>query len=70
MDSLHIEAEEAVYIGDDPEADVRGAIDAGIMAVLICRSGDESEKTDGGALPDYTVNSLLELEELLASERK
>ena len=55
---------------DDPEADVRGAIDAGIMAVLICRSGDMSEKTDGGALPDYAVNSLLVLEELLASERK
>lgn len=70
LDSLHVEAEEAVYVGDDPEADVRGAMDAGITAVLICRSGDEGKKTDVDAVPDYTVKSLLELEEILASESK
>jgi len=66
LNSLRVEAEEAVYIGDDPEADVRGAREAGITAVLIRRQGDDGKNPDGDALPDYVVNSLLELEELLA----
>jgi putative hydrolase of the HAD superfamily len=69
LDSLHVEAEATVYVGDDPEADVRGAMDAGLTAVLIRRLGDEGKKPDGDTVPDYTVNSLLELEELLTSER-
>jgi hypothetical protein len=32
--------------------------------VLIQRKGDKNKKV-GGPLPDYTVNSLLDLEELL-----
>ena len=70
LDSLRVEAEEAVYIGDDPDADVRGARDAGITAVLIRRQGVKGKNPDDDALPDYTVNSLLELEELLTSEIK
>lgn len=69
LDSLHIEPEEAVYVGDDLDADIRGARDMGITAVLIQRKGDKNKRV-GGPLPDYTVNSLLDLEELLDLDNK
>ena len=64
LDSLRIEPEEAVYVGDDLDADIRGARDIGITAVLIQRKGDKDKRV-GGPVPHYTVNSLLDLEEIL-----
>jgi putative hydrolase of the HAD superfamily len=65
LDSLKVEPEETVYVGDDLYADIRGALDMGIIAVLILREGDK-DLENGSPLPDYTVNSLLELEKILA----
>jgi putative hydrolase of the HAD superfamily len=70
LDSMHVEAEEAVYIGDDLDADIRGAGDMGMTTVLIFRQGAESKNHESDDMPDYTVKSLLELEELLSSEIK
>jgi HAD superfamily hydrolase (TIGR01509 family) len=67
LDSLHVEPEETVYIGDDLHADIRGARDMNIIAVLILRNGDK-EIEKGGPQPDYMVNSLLELEKILNFE--
>lgn len=66
LDSMNVEAEEAVYVGDNPEADIKGAQNAGIIAVLISRQGDEGRKLSS-IFPDYTINSLIELEELLST---
>ena len=66
LDSMNIEAKEAVYVGDNPEADIKGAQNTGITAVLINRQGDEGRK-QGDIIPDYTISSLMELEELLSA---
>ena len=36
-------AESAIHVGDGPESDVRGALDAGLRAILVDREGGESE---------------------------
>jgi HAD superfamily hydrolase (TIGR01509 family) len=70
LDSLRVEPEETVYVGDDLDADIRGARDMDIIAVLILRNGASVQLEKGGPLPDYTVNSLMELEEILTLESK
>lgn len=69
MDSLCVEPKETVFVGDDLDADIKGARDMGIIAVLILRN-EEKEMEKGCPLPDYTVNSLLELDEILKFESK
>lgn len=49
--------ERAVYIGDNPEADVEGARAAGIPAIWMNRAG---RAWPGGQLPDLEVRSLEE----------
>jgi len=66
LDSMNVEAKDAVYVGDNPEADIKGAQNAGITAVLISRQGGEGRKPRD-IIPDYTINSLMELEELLST---
>lgn len=41
LDALDVSPSEAVYVGDNPDADVRGASDAGLFAVQVL--GDDSE---------------------------
>jgi FMN phosphatase YigB (HAD superfamily) len=64
LKSLRVEPEETVYVGDDLDADIKGARDMDITSVLILREKEINNKTNGH-LPDYTVNSLLDLEKLL-----
>lgn len=49
---LRIDPQEAVMIGDDVEADVNGALAAGIPAILVrtgkYRAGDEQRASAGG----------------------
>lgn len=44
LDSLGVEAKESIYIGDDPDADIKGAQDYGIKAVLILRQENDRKK--------------------------
>ena len=53
-----VSAEEAVHVGDSPEADIEGARAAGIRAVLLARDG----RAPGGV---QSVGSLRELPSLL-----
>lgn len=63
---LKAEAEEAVFIGDELETDIRGAKSMGIKSVLLARPGHAlNQQTD--VFPDQKVSSLTEFEELLAA---
>lgn len=59
---LEVKPSEAVFVGDDPWADVHGARSAGMAAVLIRR-----KPVDGGlpTAPDVVLSSLRELPDLL-----
>lgn len=60
LDCLGAEAHEAVFVGDNPAADIVGAQKAGMRAVL--RSGrHEREAPPGLVEPDYRLDTLAEL---------
>jgi putative hydrolase of the HAD superfamily len=59
LDCLDVRAEEAVFVGDDPHADVGGAQNVGMKAVL--RTGLRSEANDGSIEPDALINTLHDL---------
>ena len=56
-----VSAGEALHVGDSPELDVRGALGAGIAAVLLCRGQSTSSKS--GAVPE--ISSLAQLPALI-----
>lgn len=58
-------AEDSVFIGDDYEADIKGAKGVGIKSVLLVRPGRVRNQHHIDGFPDYTVSSLTEFEELL-----
>jgi len=64
--SLGVKAEEAVFIGDDVDSDVKGARAVGIKAVLLTRPRYSiGENVDSDSFPLTTVSSLTEFEELI-----
>ncbi len=68
VDSLGLSPRDAVMIGDDAEADVAGAMTAGLRAVLVrtgkYQPGDEDRL---GSAPDYVADSLVEAVEWILS---
>jgi putative hydrolase of the HAD superfamily len=54
--------EEAVHVGDDVEADARGALAAGLRAVLVARNGVPADVPEGAEV----IDRLTRLPELLA----
>ena len=66
LSELGVEASRAAMVGDDVEADVGGAIDAGLAGVLV-RTGKFREELvrDSGVQPTATVDSIVQLPELL-----
>jgi len=54
---LNISPEEAVYIGNDPEADIGGAKGTGMQAILLDRTG---ENTNREPKSDFHASSLWE----------
>jgi HAD superfamily hydrolase (TIGR01458 family) len=67
LSQLHVDAAEAVMIGDDIDADVLGAQRLGITGVLV-KTGkflpEALEAADG--IPDYVVDSITDVPGLLA----
>ena len=63
LDCLGVEPSEAVFVGDDVEADIVGAQAAGIYAVL--RSSRRRVQELNGTRPDSRIDSLLELPDVL-----
>lgn len=49
LDALDVASEEAVYVGDDPEADVEGAKSAGLTAVQVLFEGGPEPHPDADA---------------------
>ncbi len=60
LERLGVEADEAIYIGDNPVADVAGAQGAGLRAVLRVKS-PPPPLISGLIVPDAAVNTLHEL---------
>lgn len=52
--------EESIMIGDNPDADIQGAINAGMDSIFVNHTGAEVRVT-----PTYTVNHLQQLEGIL-----
>ncbi len=65
---LETEPERAVFVGDRPEHDVRGANDAGLISVLL--DPPHLARDLDGVVPDYTINSLSELLTILVELEK
>lgn len=63
LDLLRIAPEEAVFVGDNLETDIRGAQDAGMHAVLRAHPG--SAPPQNGIVPDGVITTLHDLLPLL-----
>jgi putative hydrolase of the HAD superfamily len=57
---LKVPLQQAVYVGNDPEKDVKGAKQAGMRAILLDRDGKEN-KGAGEVEPDFYANDLWEV---------
>lgn len=55
LSKLSFKPEEAIFVGDDYEADIVGAKKAGIKTIFLCKESVDSEKAD------VTIESLIEL---------
>ena len=66
LGGIGVDAASAVMVGDDVEADIGGALDAGIQAVLV-RTGKYREDAvrASGVEPTATIDSIADLPELL-----
>jgi HAD superfamily hydrolase (TIGR01509 family) len=64
---LGVQADQAVFVGDNLEADICGAQWAGMYSVLRAHESQEAAAGDDGIIPDGTVNSFYELLPLLDS---
>jgi putative hydrolase of the HAD superfamily len=70
LNLCEVKAEEAVFIGDDLNADIKGAKNLGIKAVLFVRSRNiQSEQKKSNVQPDHIVYTLSEFGELLLSDK-
>lgn len=66
LKSSKVKACEAVLIGDELEADVKGAKEMGMKAVLLDRSNNTFHRQSiNDSFPDHIVRSMIEFEELL-----
>jgi HAD superfamily hydrolase (TIGR01549 family) len=62
LDKLQVRAEEAVFIGDSPVEDIKGAKDAGLKTVFVASQFFSLESLDeSGQKPDFIAKDLNEL---------
>jgi putative hydrolase of the HAD superfamily len=64
LDTLHVNVSEAVFIGDKPVHDIRGAKDVGLRCIWMKRKGYQTVPLK----PDWTVESIHQLEETIFTE--
>lgn len=67
LESLGLEAERTMYVGDHPENDIAPSKQVGMISVWNRRSGRHAER-EANVEPDYEVRDFYELRELLWSE--
>ena len=59
---MQVKASEAVYIGDNPIEDIKGAGDAGLRTVFVSSQFNSlKDLLESKIKPDFTVNSLEEI---------
>jgi putative hydrolase of the HAD superfamily len=68
LDHFGIKAEEAVMVGDDYEADIVGANEAGMQSIWITRRVEESMRQRSPEKAQATVSTLSEIPSLLKQE--
>jgi putative hydrolase of the HAD superfamily len=68
LERLGAEPGRAVFVGDRPEHDIRGANDAGLISVLL--DPPHLQREQNGVVPDYTIRSLSELLPILVELEK
>ncbi len=61
---LQVQPEEALFVGDNPEKDGRGAHDVGMRYVQLQKSPSQADFICGRQ-PDFVIESLLQLPNLL-----
>ena len=64
LDCLHVQADEAVFVGDNPVADIAGAQTVGLRAIMVVNGQIPSLASDL-IVPDAQIDSLAELPSLL-----
>jgi len=65
--SMELKPSEVLMVGDDIEADIKGAQDAGMRAVLVKTGKYRQGDLDRGISPDGVIESVAQLSEWLAS---
>ena len=68
LDHFGIKAEEAVMVGDDYEADIVGASEAGMQSIWITRRIEESERQRTPEKAQAVISTLSEIPALLKEE--
>ncbi|MEM3516242.1 MAG: HAD-IA family hydrolase [Candidatus Bathyarchaeia archaeon] len=64
--SLNLVAKEIVFVGDDPNYDVKGAKAAGMIAILITQGAEVNSKYyEENEKPDYEIKNINEIVNLL-----
>lgn len=66
VEALSVPRERVVMVGDDPETDIRGARDAGLLTMLV-ETGKHSAADDLHVEPDWILTSIAELPGLVTS---
>lgn len=64
---LGVEADGCMMIGDNLDTDIKGGVNAGLGATVWINNNNVT--CDEGAMPDYTVKSVLEVMDILGKER-
>ncbi|XP_055492303.1 N-acylneuraminate-9-phosphatase [Leucoraja erinacea] len=64
---LGVEADGCMMIGDNLDTDIKGGVNAGLGATVWINNTNVT--CDEGAMPDYTVKSVLEVMDILGKER-
>lgn len=64
---LGVEADGCKMIGDNLDTDIKGGVNAGLGATVWINNNNVT--CDEGAVPDYTVKSVLEVMDILGKER-
>jgi putative hydrolase of the HAD superfamily len=70
LEELKVEAREAMYVGDQPEIDAKGANEAGLVSVLLVKRRHKEPMSDIPARPHLIVREISELLGLVKTDRQ
>jgi len=62
---IGVPPDQCVMIGDNPQHDIRGGVNAGVMATIWVRKWCQQELTVSDPKPDFTIETVLDLPKIL-----